>query len=215
MKVLIFSENKKYIEEVKSILELSTDMQCLTTMSYKNCVSQLDGLSCEDIFVVDCAKENFGSLNELRFLIAVNQRVTVLPIFPDAEYSELDFLLPHEISFAIKRSNMRQALSTAIQFIATQHLFYFRRRRENFCAEENMFEMIRNSSITSILSVRHQQIVVAVLGGLSNGQIANNLHITEATVKAHLTKIFKTLNISNRGQLFNCLAKNSEGRLAI
>ena len=75
--------------------------------------------------------------------------------------------------------------------------------------------MIRNSSITSILSIRHQQIVVAVLGGLSNGQIANNLHITEATVKAHLTKIFKTLNISNRGQLFNCLAKGSEGRLAV
>jgi DNA-binding NarL/FixJ family response regulator len=51
------------------------------------------------------------------------------------------------------------------------------------------------------LSPREQEIVQLIVGGLSNLEAANRLGITEATVKAHLTRIFQRLAIRGRAQL--------------
>jgi DNA-binding NarL/FixJ family response regulator len=51
------------------------------------------------------------------------------------------------------------------------------------------------------LSRREQEIVHLIVGGLSNLEAANRLGITEATVKAHLTRIFQKLALRGRAQL--------------
>lgn len=51
------------------------------------------------------------------------------------------------------------------------------------------------------LSPREQEIVQLIVGGLSNLEAANRLGITEATVKAHLTRIFQKLALRGRAQL--------------
>ena len=51
------------------------------------------------------------------------------------------------------------------------------------------------------LSGREHEIVQLIVGGLSNLEAANRLEITEATVKAHLTRIFQKLALRGRAQL--------------
>lgn len=51
------------------------------------------------------------------------------------------------------------------------------------------------------LSVREQQVARAVVKGLSNKAVANELAISERTVKLHLTSIFSKLGVSDRMQL--------------
>jgi DNA-binding NarL/FixJ family response regulator len=51
------------------------------------------------------------------------------------------------------------------------------------------------------LSAREQEIVHLIVGGLSNLEAALRLGITEATVKAHLTRIFQKLALRGRAQL--------------
>jgi DNA-binding NarL/FixJ family response regulator len=51
------------------------------------------------------------------------------------------------------------------------------------------------------LSGREQEIVQLIVGGLSNLEAASRLGITEATVKAHLTRIFQKLALRGRAQL--------------
>ncbi|HKC06767.1 MAG TPA: LuxR C-terminal-related transcriptional regulator [Methylomirabilota bacterium] len=51
------------------------------------------------------------------------------------------------------------------------------------------------------LSPREQEIVHLTVGGLSNLEAANRLGITEATVEAHLTRIFQKLALRGRAQL--------------
>ena len=50
----------------------------------------------------------------------------------------------------------------------------------------------------SQLTSREQEIAISISGGATNKEIAQRLNITEATVKAHLTVIFKKLGISSR-----------------
>jgi DNA-binding NarL/FixJ family response regulator len=51
------------------------------------------------------------------------------------------------------------------------------------------------------LTAREQQITVLIGDGASNKEIADRLTITEKTVKAHLTKVFRKLGVSSRLQL--------------
>ncbi|WP_245395170.1 response regulator transcription factor [methane-oxidizing endosymbiont of Gigantopelta aegis] len=50
----------------------------------------------------------------------------------------------------------------------------------------------------SSLSKREIDVATRIATGQNNKQIAQNLNISERTVKAHLTSIFKKLNISDR-----------------
>ena len=50
------------------------------------------------------------------------------------------------------------------------------------------------------LSAREREVLALVAEGLPNKQIAMRLAITEKTVKAHLTHIFRTIGVSDRTQ---------------
>jgi DNA-binding NarL/FixJ family response regulator len=56
----------------------------------------------------------------------------------------------------------------------------------------------RNSPDGRRLSAREQEVLVLIADGLSNKRIAMRLEISEKTVKAHLTRIYAQLGVSNR-----------------
>ena len=50
------------------------------------------------------------------------------------------------------------------------------------------------------LSPREQEVLSLVSRGLANKQIARELQITEKTVKAHLTRVFQSIGVTDRTQ---------------
>jgi DNA-binding NarL/FixJ family response regulator len=56
-------------------------------------------------------------------------------------------------------------------------------------------------SAFAALAPRERQIAKLVGGGASNKEIAHRLDVTEATVKAHLTSVYRKLNVSDRLRL--------------
>lgn len=57
--------------------------------------------------------------------------------------------------------------------------------------------------VFSMLSEREKEVVELLVIGYTNQEIAGDLHITEVTVKKHLTAVFRKLNVKNRTQLVN------------
>jgi DNA-binding CsgD family transcriptional regulator len=60
----------------------------------------------------------------------------------------------------------------------------------------------------ALLTPRKRDIAQLIASGASNKQIASDLHISEATVKAQLTNIFRILHLSGRLQLALFVTKN-------
>ncbi|MBI1906753.1 MAG: response regulator transcription factor [Rhodocyclales bacterium] len=60
------------------------------------------------------------------------------------------------------------------------------------------------------LSVREAEVARAVASGLSNKEVADQLHISERTVKAHLGAIFEKLGVRDRLQLVLRLSRGSK-----
>lgn len=58
----------------------------------------------------------------------------------------------------------------------------------------------REPPAAEALSPREAEVLALVLDGLANKQIARRLGIAERTVKAHLTRVFATLGVTDRTQ---------------
>jgi DNA-binding NarL/FixJ family response regulator len=61
-------------------------------------------------------------------------------------------------------------------------------------------EEVRAAVAPKPLSSREREILVTVIMGLSNGEIARRLHISENTVKSHLGSIFEKLGVRSRAE---------------
>ncbi|MBC87468.1 MAG: helix-turn-helix transcriptional regulator [Bdellovibrionaceae bacterium] len=61
--------------------------------------------------------------------------------------------------------------------------------------------MLRDILIQKGLSNRESEVAELVTKGLSNKEVANQLFVTEKTVKFHLTNIYKKMNVKSRAQL--------------
>ena len=51
------------------------------------------------------------------------------------------------------------------------------------------------------LSKRESEVVILVVQGLTNKQVADKLCVAEKTVKFHLTNVYKRMNISRRSEI--------------
>ncbi|MDZ4662195.1 MAG: helix-turn-helix transcriptional regulator [Pseudomonadota bacterium] len=61
--------------------------------------------------------------------------------------------------------------------------------------------MLRDALLQKGLSNREAEVAELVSKGLSNKEVANQLFVTEKTVKFHLTNIYKKMSVKSRAQL--------------
>ena len=73
---------------------------------------------------------------------------------------------------------------------------------------------VLNSSGTSLLTPREEQVVALVAEGLANRQIARELNLSEHTIKKYLFRIFEKLGISTRVELVLYAFNNGDPRHA-
>ncbi len=57
---------------------------------------------------------------------------------------------------------------------------------------------LRDTLARPVLSHREKQVLELVVAGLSNGEIASRLYLSESTVKSHLAASFRKLGVSSR-----------------
>jgi DNA-binding NarL/FixJ family response regulator len=67
---------------------------------------------------------------------------------------------------------------------------------------------------TSRVTDREQEIIESVCQGLSNQEIARRLTLSPNTVKAHLNRIFRKLNIKRRSQLLSLTMQSQQATRA-
>ena len=59
---------------------------------------------------------------------------------------------------------------------------------------------LRQTLVKPVLSAREKQVLGLVVLGLTNGEIARKLHLTESTVKSHLSSSFSKLGARSRSE---------------
>ena len=80
-------------------------------------------------------------------------------------------------------------------------------------SEVNTLRVV-NSSGRALLTPREEQVVALVADGLSNREVANELGLSEHTIKKYMLRIFDKLGISTRVELVLYAVSHGENRQA-
>jgi DNA-binding NarL/FixJ family response regulator len=158
-----------------------------------------------DILLLDVQMPKAGGLEILPNIRARSPRTNVLilsGVLEDAFIAE-----------ALQQGAMGYLLKTAthadlVKAIRTTHAGELWAQRKVLTQVlEHMRQKIRELQgppleLRKTLTDREREIVIRVMQGMLNKEIAMQLGISEKTVKAHLRNIFRKLKVSRRAQLF-------------
>jgi len=132
-----------------------------------------------------------------------NSRIVIFGGSPD--FQEKRRLLEAGAYGYVALSNQSCFLAKAIEEVASEGLWFERRVLAELILERSLRLRIsipqEHFPVNNALTARETVVARSVANGLRNKEIAAKLHISEKTVKAHLSRIYRKLGLANRVQL--------------
>lgn len=164
--------------------------------------------------------DNAGAIREAEALIAEGRRYSLVLLdlmLPDARGFSGLMTLQHRLGrtpVAIVSARREAVLIDAARALGavgyinkSQPLDTIADAVQAILAGERVFEAVEAPPAAAAtrariadLSPAQYRVLLALADGRSNKQIAGDLDVSEATVKAHLTAIFRKLGVTNRAQ---------------
>ena len=156
-----------------------------------------------DVVLMDLRMRRQGGLEATRRLREQAQppEVIVLTTF-DSDHNVLEALRLGASGFLLKDSPPDE-IARAIRSVAAGDpiLSPAITRRLMDRAAEDATEYARAKSTLARLTARERQIVEALARGSTNAEIASELHLSTATIKAHISRLLDKLGMNNRTQV--------------
>ena len=157
----------------------------------------------------DCLGENLkGLLSELKFYASKNKSETRVVFFNVSNGMEFNkkFVLKGIHGFFYKHDSLDKFLK-GVRAVLNGKLWLSREMMTK-CIFENSGDNTSSKSSPGNLTERQTEILALVAVGATNEEMADKLCISPHTVKTHLYKIFKKINVPNRVQASFWAAKN-------
>ncbi len=190
LRLILADDHELVLEGLRGLLASEQDMEVVATAT--DGASLLAALDRQpaDVVVMDLQMPAPEGLN---CLAAIRQRglpvrVMVLTAFGDGE--SIQFALENGADgFALKTAPLRQTID-AIRQVGHGNLVFPPAARKWLWGHR--------PETTPDLSLREWEVLELAAQGLTNPQIAENLSVSENTVKFHLQNIFQKLGVGNR-----------------
>lgn len=148
----------------------------------------------------DCLHQASGQLETARRHTRVTPVVVLLHV---AQREHVNELIAAGVSGCVEKSATSALLFSALRLAIAGGLYLPRSLLapgQNGQAAADADDMRATPGSDLHLTPRQIEVLALLARGRSNKMIARQLDVAEATVKTHLTTIFKTLNVSSRGE---------------
>ncbi|OIQ87642.1 response regulator protein VraR [mine drainage metagenome] len=152
-----------------------------------------------DLAIIDLKMPGLGSIDDIGALKrhAPNMKLVVL----SGSVDRADVVRAYELGLAgyLPKSLAGAAITHALQLVMSGEKHF--PSAILMQAAEAPGSSLPSGSPFRVLSPRELDIVLHLVGGAPNKEIANRLGLTEITVKAHLRSVFRKMGVNNRTQL--------------
>ncbi|MBU2895326.1 response regulator [Vibrio hepatarius] len=146
-----------------------------------------------DLLLLDLKMPGANGLSGLIQLRAEYPDLPIVVISASEEPSVITQVKSHgAFGFIPKSSDMRELIKALTQVLNGEPFF-----------PEGTTDTVFSSELTNkiaTLTPQQNKVLTMLSDGLLNKQIAYELNVSEATIKAHMTAIFRKLNVKNRTQ---------------
>lgn len=197
-KIIIVDDHKMMMEGLKNLLKSEDSISVIeTTSSEKRCISLLKENQA-NLLLLDISmpqKSGFDILEEIRKL-EIDVKVIMLTAHTEVEYLVRAIELGAN-GYILKNAEFME-LVHAIRMVMNGETYIQSEMisilDSKMTAKKNDKEKIKN------LTKRELEVLILVSEGMFNKEIADRLHISERTVKNHISSIFKKIDVADRTQ---------------
>ncbi len=211
VKVMLADDHALMREGIKHLLEFDGSIEVIEEANNgKECLEKLDRIE-PDILLLDINMPDMNGIEVLEELKKQNKQVKILML---TVHSEVEYLIKAidigANGYILKDSGsleLKQAINVIMtdgSYIQPSLLPALNSRLINRDVDKEKLES---------LTKREIEILTQVAGGMFNKEIANNLDISERTVKNHISNIFKKIDVSDRTQAAVFAIKNNVVKL--
>lgn len=162
-------------------------------------VGDLDLLS-SYILLYDYSSFAGNFVNDM-FILKEFENIATIAMSKEPTFAEGSELLKHGVkgyaNIHLSRPNLLQAIDVASSGNIWLYPAFVHSMIKEFSTKE-VQDPVKKDYMTQKLSSREKEIAYLAAEGLSNKEISRDLDIAERTAKAHMTQIYKKLNISDR-----------------
>jgi DNA-binding NarL/FixJ family response regulator len=146
---------------------------------------------------VDLNMPDSNGLSDLALLKKMHPQIPMVVVSAHEDPDVIRACINHNASGYISKSSAPENIQNAIQTILQGNTYVppgVNLNKPNTSTHQNVAGLI------GTLTPSQLKVFIEMGKGKLNKQIAYDLDITEATVKAHITSVFKKLHINNRTQ---------------
>lgn len=198
IKIMITDDHKMIREGIKQLLELNEDISVVGMASDGNeCLTILEETD-TDVILLDINMPNKNGLDTLKEIkeSKLGVKVIILTVHNEADY----LVRAVEIGangYVLKDSGSAE-LVHAIKTVIGGETYI----QPDMIPMLNSKMVVRNQDKEKIkeLTKREKEVLVLVSEGMFNKEIADKLHISERTVKNHISSIFRKIDVADRTQ---------------
>jgi DNA-binding NarL/FixJ family response regulator len=189
--IMLVDDHPVVREGLRGMLEAEPDLSVIGEAGSGDEAVALARVKQPDVILMDLRMPGLDGVGATRKILAETpgQRVVVLTTYE----TDADILRAVEAGASgyLLKDTSRVELAGAIRAAA---------RGETVLAPSvagKLVNRVRNP-VTQVLSARETEVLRLVAKGGTNGDIGRALHISEATVKTHLLRVFNKLDVSDR-----------------
>jgi DNA-binding NarL/FixJ family response regulator len=191
IKVLLVDDHALFREGVAEIFDAEEGMEVVGVAANGQEAVELTAEVKPDVVLMDVEMPLMGAEQAIRKILGTSPSSKILVLTMYDEPRLVRKLLALGAHGYIVKNATREELVAAVR---TVH------RVENrvvLSVSRNTADRLEGSE-KSVLSRRELEVLLLAARAMSNSQIASRLHISEGTVKRHLTNIYAKLDVSSR-----------------
>lgn len=178
----------------KAIQQIVNDLPCVGMSIGVEISSKLFKLIkrlAPHVILLDVSTSLKESLKVIRFVRKYHPHIGMVALMAEASPEISHLLVKSGVHSILDEGATEHDLEIAIRASATGHAFRSRHVDEQVVAGAEKIETLTASEVQVLLQVMH---------GRTNQAIASELHVTIKTVEAHLTRIYRKLQVNSRAQ---------------
>lgn len=212
--VMIVDDHSLMREGLKQILELEENIEVIDLISNGEDAIKYSQLHKPDVILLDINMPKMNGLDVLRRLkdIGIDSKIIMLTIHDDREYLYETIKIGAN-GYVLKDSDS-DTLITAIKDVHKGSSYIQPSLSELLVKDINSLEgRSKEAACIESLTKREYEVLTLIAEGMNNREIAEKLFISEKTVKNHVSKIFKKINVTDRVQAAIFTFKNNIKKL--
>lgn len=198
-KIIIADDHPLFREALKQgLLNALGELEIITCGSFLELQKSVDRNDDCDLILLDLHMPGAVGFSALHFLGLRCPDIPVAMISANEEPDIIARAVDHGASAFIPKSSEIQTVAEAVQHILNGNVWLPQDVQRQIKDVQN--RSVELSEKLDSLTPRQFRVLMMLIDGRKNKEIADEVCVTEATIKAHLTEIFKKLDVNNRTQ---------------